>query len=187
MVLISPSCLGQKPRQRWTNNSISCITTWISNHVDGLSSQTRHPAGLESPMATAYLTQMLRKTQWPELDYLLIDMPPGTGDIQLAIVQKMPITAAVLITTPQCLSLADLEKGYALFQKMHIPIVGVIENMARLICSQCGHPNQLFANANTDAFIRKHQLPQLGSLALSQDIADSCEKTRPYSPTLPTL
>ena len=137
------------------------------------------PLAWRGPMATAYLTQMLRKTQWPELDYLLIDMPPGTGDIQLSIAQKMPITAAILVTTPQCLSLADLEKGLGLFKKMQIPVLGLIENMAQLICSHCGHTNQLFAASNTQKFITKHTLPLLGSLALSQDIADSCEKNTP--------
>ncbi len=137
------------------------------------------PLAWRGPMATAYLTQMLRKTQWPELDYLLIDMPPGTGDIQLSIAQKVPITAAVLVTTPQCLSLADLEKGLGLFKKMQIPVLGLIENMAQLICSHCGHANQLFASNNTQSFLSKHDLPLLGSLALSQEIADSCENNTP--------
>ncbi len=137
------------------------------------------PLAWRGPMATAYLTQMLRKTRWPELDYLLIDMPPGTGDIQLSIAQKVPITAAVLVTTPQCLSLADLEKGLGLFKKMQIPVLGLIENMAQLICSHCGHANQLFASNNTQSFLSKHDLPLLGSLALSQEIADSCENNTP--------
>ena len=137
------------------------------------------PLMWRGPMATAYLQQMLNKTQWPALDYLIIDMPPGTGDIQLTIAQKVPITAAILITTPQCLSLSDLEKGLGLLKKTQIPTLGLIENMGTLTCKHCKKENPLFSSPAVDKFIEKHRIPLLGSIPLDLEIAQTCEENTP--------
>ena len=137
------------------------------------------PLMWRGPMATAYLQQMLFKTEWPKLDYLIVDLPPGTGDIQLTIAQKIPLTAAVLVTTPQCLSIKDLEKGLGLLQKTQTPVLGVVENMSHFSCPNCKKTSRIFSATNTQAFIKKHQIPLLGNLPLDPLIVDACENQSP--------
>lgn len=96
------------------------------------------------PMASKALNQLLNETDWPELDYLVIDMPPGTGDVQLTLSQQIPVTGAIIVTTPQDLALADVRKGLAMFEKVQVPVIGVVENMSYHICSQCGSKEAIF-------------------------------------------
>ena len=137
-----------------------------------------------SRMALKALEQLLRQTQWsttPEdaLDYLIVDMPPGTGDIQLSMAQSMPLTAAVIVTTPQDLALLDVQKGLQMLQKLHIPVVGMVENMAVHICSQCGHAEHIFGAEGGKALAQKNGLPYLGALPLTLKIRQQADAGTP--------
>tara|TARA_B110000091_G_scaffold202712_1_gene235503 strand:- start:272 stop:1462 length:1191 start_codon:yes stop_codon:yes gene_type:complete len=118
------------------------------------------------PVASTAFTQLLQETAWPELDYLLIDMPPGTGDIQLTLAQKVPVAAAVVITTPQDIALADAIKGIAMFDKVQVPVLGVIENMSYHQCENCGHQSHLFGEGGGADIAIAYQTKLLGQLPL---------------------
>jgi ATP-binding protein involved in chromosome partitioning len=121
------------------------------------------------PMASSAFNQLLNETAWPELDYLLIDMPPGTGDIQLTLAQKVPVAAAVIVTTPQDIALIDAIKGIAMFDKVKVPVLGVVENMSYHLCENCGHQSHIFGEAGGEHMANNHQTKLLGQLPL--DIA----------------
>jgi len=121
------------------------------------------------PMASSAFNQLLNETSWPELDYLLIDMPPGTGDIQLTLAQKVPVAAAVIVTTPQDIALIDAVKGIAMFDKVKVPVLGVIENMSYHLCENCGHQSHIFGEAGGEHMAQDHETKLLGQLPL--DIA----------------
>lgn len=118
------------------------------------------------PMASAALQQLLRDTKWPKLDYLLVDMPPGTGDIQLTFAQKLPVTGAVIVTTPQTVALADAERGITMFRKVGVPIVGLVENMSFYQCSACGQRDFIFGEQGGVAVAQAEQVPLLGQWPL---------------------
>ena len=122
------------------------------------------------PMASSALQQIVRDTQWGELDYLIVDLPPGTGDIQLTMAQKIPVTAAVIVTTPQDLALADAKKAIAMFEKVKIPVMGVIENMSTHVCSECGHQEAIFGEGGGQWMSDEYDIPLLGQLPLSMKI-----------------
>jgi ATP-binding protein involved in chromosome partitioning len=124
------------------------------------------------PMASSALQQIVRDTQWGELDYLIIDLPPGTGDIQLTMAQKIPVTAAVIVTTPQDLALADAKKAITMFEKVSIPVMGVVENMATHICSQCGHQEAIFGEGGGKYLSEDYDIPLLGQLPLNMSIRE---------------
>jgi len=121
------------------------------------------------PMASSAFNQLLNETAWPELDYLLIDMPPGTGDIQLTLAQKVPVAAAVIVTTPQDIALIDAVKGIAMFDKVKVPVLGIVENMSYHLCENCGHQSHIFGEAGGEHMAQDHQTKLLGQLPL--DIA----------------
>ncbi len=132
------------------------------------------------PMATQALEQLLRQTNWQDLDYLIVDMPPGTGDIQLTLSQRVPMTGAVIVTTPQDIALLDAKKGIKMFQKVGVPILGIVENMAVHVCSQCGHVEHIFGADGGKAMAAEYGMDYLGALPLSMQIrvqADSGEPT----------
>ncbi|WP_404971486.1 iron-sulfur cluster carrier protein ApbC [Vibrio campbellii] len=118
------------------------------------------------PMASKALSQLLTETDWPELDYLVIDMPPGTGDIQLTLSQQIPVTGTVLVTTPQDLALADARKGAAMFHKVNVPVVGVVENMSYHICGQCGAVEHIFGTGGAEKMSQEFGLALLGQIPL---------------------
>lgn len=118
------------------------------------------------PMASKALLQMLQDTLWPELDYLIVDMPPGTGDIQLTLAQKIPVTAALVITTPQDIALIDAAKGMVMFSKVQVPLLGVIENMTEHLCSQCGYVDPVFGRGGAEKLAKKYQVKLLGKIPL---------------------
>lgn len=122
------------------------------------------------PMVSGALQQLLNDTKWPALDYLIIDLPPGTGDIQLTLAQKIPVTAAVVVTTPQDLALADARRAITLFNKVRIPVLGIIENMSMHSCSQCGHQEAIFASGGGEALARDLAVPLLGQVPLAMAI-----------------
>lgn len=131
------------------------------------------------PMASKALQQILMETLWPVLDYLIVDMPPGTGDIQLTMAQQVPLTAAVVVTTPQDLALADAQKGIAMFNKVGVPVVGLIENMAYFQCKSCGTKEYIFAQDGGSALAQRYQLPLLGAFPLETTIREHADSGKP--------
>ena len=131
------------------------------------------------PMASSALQQIVRDTQWGELDYLIIDLPPGTGDIQLTMAQKIPVTAAVIVTTPQDLALADAKKAVTMFEKVKIPVMGVIENMSTHICSECGHQEAIFGEGGGKKMSDDYDIPLLGQLPLVMSIREQLDAGTP--------
>ncbi|WP_432727228.1 iron-sulfur cluster carrier protein ApbC [Variovorax sp. W6] len=122
------------------------------------------------PMATQALEQLLRQTNWKDLDYLVVDMPPGTGDIQLTLSQRVPMTGAVIVTTPQDIALLDAKKGIKMFEKVGVPILGIVENMAVHVCSNCGHAEHIFGADGGKKMAAEYQMDYLGALPLDIDI-----------------
>jgi len=137
------------------------------------------PAIWRGPMVTQAFEQMLRQTNWRDLDYLIVDMPPGTGDLALTLAQKVPVVGAVIVTTPQDLALQDARKGLRMFQKVDVPILGIVENMAVHICTQCGHAEHIFGEGGGQRMAEQYQAPWLGSLPLAMDIRAQTDSGRP--------
>lgn len=137
------------------------------------------PVAWRGPKATGALMQLFNQTLWPELDVLVIDMPPGTGDIQLTLAQRIPVTGAVIVTTPQNVALMDATKGIELFNKVQIPVLGVIENMSTHICSNCGHEEQIFGTGGGDQLADQYQIPLLGRLPLNVQIRENADAGKP--------
>jgi ATP-binding protein involved in chromosome partitioning len=131
------------------------------------------------PMATQALDQLLHQTQWRELDYLLIDMPPGTGDIALTLSQRVPLTGAVIVTTPQDIALLDAKKGLKMFEKVGVPILGVVENMAVHVCSNCGHTEHIFGADGGRKMAAEYGVDYLGALPLTMQIREQADSGRP--------
>ena len=131
------------------------------------------------PMATQALDQLLRQTNWQDLDYLLVDMPPGTGDIQLTLSQRVPLTGAVIVTTPQDIALLDARKGVSMFEKVGVPIIGVVENMAVYCCPNCGHTEHIFGQGGGQKMAQDFNMPYLGALPLNLSIREQADAGRP--------
>ena len=131
------------------------------------------------PMATQALEQLLRQTNWKDLDYLIVDMPPGTGDIQLTLSQRVPMTGAVIVTTPQDIALLDAKKGIKMFEKVGVPILGIVENMAVHICSQCGHAEHIFGEGGGKKMATDYKMDYLGALPLDMQIRLQADNGRP--------
>ncbi|CAM5203512.1 iron-sulfur cluster carrier protein ApbC [Oligella ureolytica] len=137
------------------------------------------PAILRGPMVAQAVEQLLTQTAWPDLDYLIVDMPPGTGDIALTLSQKAPMTGAVVVTTPQDVALLDARKGLRMFQKVNIPIVGVVENMSVHVCSNCGHAEHIFGEEGGKKMAEELEVPWLGALPLSKKVREQTDAGRP--------
>ena len=131
------------------------------------------------PMATQALEQLLRQTNWKDLDYLVVDMPPGTGDIQLTLSQRVPITGAVIVTTPQDIALLDARKGITMFQKVGVPILGIVENMAVHVCPHCGHAEHIFGADGGKRMAAELEVAYLGALPLNRSIREQADAGRP--------
>ena len=137
------------------------------------------PAIWRGPMTTQYLQQLLTTTLWQDLDYLVIDLPPGTGDIQLTLAQRVPVSAAVIVTTPQDIALLDARKGLQMFRKVAIEVLGVVENMSTHICSKCGHEEHVFGAGGCERLAAEHDAPFLGSLPLDIRIREQADGGTP--------
>ena len=131
------------------------------------------------PMATQALDQLLRQTHWHELDYLIVDMPPGTGDIQLSLSQRVPLSGAVIVTTPQDIALADARKGVTMFEKVGVPILGLVENMAVHICTHCGHAEHIFGLDGGKRYAAEKGIDYLGALPLALSIREQADSGTP--------
>jgi ATP-binding protein involved in chromosome partitioning len=137
------------------------------------------PVVWRGPMATGALMQMLTQTIWGSLDYLIVDMPPGTGDIQLTLAQKAKLSGAVIITTPQDVALLDARRAIEMFKKVNIPVLGVIENMAIHVCSQCGRHEYIFGKNGAETIASEYKSEVLGVLPLSIDIREHIDQGKP--------
>ncbi|NVJ61433.1 MAG: iron-sulfur cluster carrier protein ApbC [Gammaproteobacteria bacterium] len=131
------------------------------------------------PMASGALQQLINDTQWQDLDYLIVDLPPGTGDIQLTLSQKVPVTAALIVTTPQDIALADAVKAMNMFDKVSVPVLGVVENMGVHVCSNCGHAEHIFGEGGGQSLANDANIDFLGSLPLAKSIRDDADNGKP--------
>lgn len=137
------------------------------------------PMVWRGPMVTSALNQLMHQTQWQDIDYLIVDMPPGTGDIQLTLSQKVPVSGAVIVTTPQNIATLDARKGLAMFRKVSIPVLGVVENMSTHICSACGHEEAIFGSGGADQMVADFEIPLLGQLPLQSIIREQTDSGVP--------
>ena len=137
------------------------------------------PMVWRGPMVTQALEQLLKDTNWRDVDYLVVDLPPGTGDIQLTLSQKVPVTGAVIVTTPQDIALIDARKGLKMFEKVGVPIVGIVENVSIHICSKCGHAEHIFGAGGAEKMCRDYNVPFLGALPLDIRIREQADSGRP--------
>jgi ATP-binding protein involved in chromosome partitioning len=145
----------------------------------GLLIDADQPMVWRGPMVTQALQQLLTQTNWKDIDYLVVDMPPGTGDIQLTLAQQVPVTGAVIVTTPQDIALMDAKKGLKMFEKVGIPILGIVENMAVHVCSNCGHAEHIFGAEGGVKMAAQYNVDYLGSLPLDIRIREQADAGRP--------
>lgn len=145
----------------------------------GFVTSDRTPAIWRGPMASGALQQLLTQTEWGELDALVVDMPPGTGDIQLTLAQRVPITGAVIVTTPQDIALLDARKGIEMFRKVEIPVIGIVENMSTHVCSSCGHTEAIFGSGGGEAVAQDYDTRLLGQLPLALEVREQSDAGKP--------
>src|SRR6185295_5388812 len=157
-----PESADGKTMEPLTNHGVQAMSI-------GFLIDTDQPMVWRGPMVTQALQQLLGQTNWKDIDYLIIDMPPGTGDIQLTLAQQVPVTGAIIVTTPQDIALIDAKKGLKMFEKVNVPILGLVENMALHTCSHCGHQEHIFGEGGAERMGRDYGVEVLGSLPL--DIA----------------
>ena len=137
------------------------------------------------PMVTQAMMQLLTDTRWEQLDYLIVDLPPGTGDIQLTLSQKVPVAGAVIVTTPQDIALLDARKALKMFEKVEVPVLGIVENMATHICSNCGHEEHIFGEGGGARMAAQYEVPYLGSLPLDIRIREQSDGGNPTVAAMP--
>jgi ATP-binding protein involved in chromosome partitioning len=137
------------------------------------------PMVWRGPMVTQALEQLLKDTRWRDLDYLVVDLPPGTGDIQLTLAQKVPVTGAVIVTTPQDIALMDAKKGLKMFEKVGIPILGIVENMSFHNCPKCGHESHIFGSGGAERMAKEYDTELLGQLPLDEGIRRQADSGKP--------
>jgi len=138
-----------------------------------------NPMVWRGPMVTQALEQLLRQTNWSDVDYLIVDMPPGTGDIQLTLSQRVPLTGAVIVTTPQDIALLDAKKGLRMFEKVNVPILGIVENMAVHVCENCGHVEHIFGEEGGKRLAAEYGVDYLGALPLNLSIRVQADSGNP--------
>jgi ATP-binding protein involved in chromosome partitioning len=168
-----------RPEQQGGQYLLPVVAHGLKTMSMGYLVNDRTPMVWRGPMAGGALAQMLEQTLWGELDYLVIDMPPGTGDIQLTLSQKAKVSGAVIVTTPQDIALLDARKGIEMFRKVDVPVLGVIENMAVHICSQCGHHEHIFGEHGGDRIAKDYGVPLLASLPLLLSIREQTDAGTP--------
>ncbi len=151
----------------------------IQSNSIGYLIEADQPMIWRGPMVTNALLQLLKDTNWDNLDYLIVDLPPGTGDIQLTLSQQIPVSGAVIVTTPQDIALIDAQRGLSMFEKVHVPVLGLVENMALHICSNCGHEEAIFGKGGGLAMAERNRVELLGSLPLDIEIRQYADSGRP--------
>ncbi|MBR8129089.1 iron-sulfur cluster carrier protein ApbC [Burkholderia ambifaria] len=170
---------GQRPESPDNQSMNPLIGHGLQANSIGFLIEEDNPMVWRGPMATSALEQLLRQTNWRELDYLIVDMPPGTGDIQLTLAQRVPVTGAVIVTTPQDIALLDAKKGLKMFEKVGIPILGIVENMSIHICSNCGHEEHIFGAGGAERMAQDYGVNVLGSLPLDIAIRERADSGTP--------
>jgi ATP-binding protein involved in chromosome partitioning len=176
-----PKMLGmaQKPSSKDGKSMDPLIAHNIQMMSIGLLVDQETPMVWRGPMVTSTLEQLLNETNWDSLDYLIIDLPPGTGDIQLTLAQKIPVTGAIIVTTPQDIALLDARRGLKMFEKVNIPILGIVENMSTHICSNCGHEEHIFGKDGGKEMCENYNTELLGSLPLDINIREDLDAGKP--------
>jgi len=167
-----PESLDGKTMEPLTNHGVQAMSI-------GFLIDTDQPMVWRGPMVTQALQQLLGQTNWKDIDYLLVDMPPGTGDIQLTLAQQVPVTGAIIVTTPQDIALIDAKKGLKMFEKVNVPILGLVENMAVHVCSNCGHAEHIFGEGGAQQMAAQYGVDVLGSLPLDIRIREQTDAGRP--------
>lgn len=145
----------------------------------GFVTSDRTPAVWRGPMASGALQQLLTQTYWQNVDYLIVDMPPGTGDIQLTMSQNVPLSGALIVTTPQDIALLDARKGIEMFKKVEVPLLGIVENMSTHICSNCGHEENIFGEGGGDAIAHDYNMAVIARLPLAMSIRVQSDGGKP--------
>ena len=176
-----PKMLGiaQKPNSKDGKSMEPLIAHGIQAMSIGFLVDQETPMVWRGPMVTSTLEQLLKETNWDDLDYLIIDLPPGTGDIQLTLAQKIPVTGAIIVTTPQDIALLDARRGLKMFEKVNIPILGIVENMSTHICSNCGHEEHIFGKDGGVKMCLDYNTELLGSLPLDINIRKDLDAGKP--------
>jgi ATP-binding protein involved in chromosome partitioning len=170
---------GQRPESPDNQSMNPLVGHGLQANSIGFLIEEDNPMVWRGPMATSALEQLLRQTNWRELDYLIVDMPPGTGDIQLTLAQRVPVTGAVIVTTPQDIALLDAKKGLKMFEKVGIPILGIVENMSIHVCSNCGHEEHIFGAGGAERMAKDYGVNVLGSLPLDIAIRERADSGTP--------
>jgi ATP-binding protein involved in chromosome partitioning len=171
--------MGRRPETRDGKLLEPLVAHGIEAMSIGFLVDEQQPMAWRGPMVTSALNQLLMQTRWGDLDYLIVDMPPGTGDIQLTLAQRVPVSGAVIVTTPQDIALADARKGLEMFQKVHVPVLGVVENMSLHICSRCGHEEHIFGEHGGRSLSEQYGVPLLGALPLDRRIREETDQGKP--------
>ena len=177
-----PQMLGispQKPNSKDGKSMEPIIAHSIQAMSIGFLVDQETPMVWRGPMVTSTLEQLLKETNWDKLDYLIIDLPPGTGDIQLTLAQKIPVTGAIIVTTPQDIALLDARRGLKMFEKVNIPILGIVENMSTHICSKCDHEEHIFGKDGGKKMCADYNTELLGSLPLDINIRKDLDDGKP--------
>ena len=176
-----PSMLGVKMKPESKDGKT--LEPIMSYHLQSMSIgyliDEETPMIWRGPMVTQALEQLLRDTNWKDLDYLIVDLPPGTGDVQLTLAQKVPVTGAIIVTTPQDIALLDARKGLKMFEKVEIPVLGVVENMSTHICSKCGHEEHIFGSGGGQKMAEQYDVDFLGALPLDIRIREETDSGKP--------
>lgn len=170
---------GQRPRSVDGKHLQPLIAHGVSAMSIGFLVDAEQPMVWRGPMVTQALTQLLAETEWGPLDYLVVDMPPGTGDIQLTLAQRVPVAGAVIVTTPQDIALADARKGLKMFEKVAVPVLGIVENMSVHVCSNCGHTEHIFGAGGGERLAQQYGVRLLGELPLDAQIRAEADGGRP--------
>ncbi len=170
---------GQQPQSEDGKTMLPLRAHGVQTMSIGFMIDVDSPMVWRGPMVTQALEQLLNQTRWQDLDYLIVDMPPGTGDTQLTLAQKVPVTGAVIVTTPQDIALIDARKGLKMFDKVGIPILGLVENMSIHICSQCGHEEHIFGHGGAERMCRDYGAELLGALPLELAIREMTDAGKP--------
>src|SRR6185312_7072889 len=170
---------GQRPNTRDGKHIEPLASHGVAAMSIGFLVDAEQPMVWRGPMVTQALTQLLADTSWGELDYLVVDMPPGTGDIQLTLAQRVPVAGAVIVTTPQDIALADARKGLKMFEKVSVPVLGIIENMSAYVCSHCGYVEHIFGAGGGARLAAQSNVNLLGQLPLDPHIREETDNGRP--------
>lgn len=176
-----PRMLGSnaKPESKDGRSMEPIVSHGLQSMSIGYLIDEESPMIWRGPMVTQALEQLLRDTNWHDLDFLVIDLPPGTGDTQLTLAQKIPVTGAVIVTTPQDIALLDARKGLKMFQKVEVPVLGIVENMSTYICSNCGHEEHIFGEGGGQRMAQQYGVDLLGQLPLELSIRELTDTGRP--------